>query len=237
MIISAHQPAYLPWLGFFHKIALSDIFIILDSVQYSKGSFVNRNKIKTSTGEAWITVPIETKGNFTASINEMKVSKINNWEDKHIKTIHSNYKRAKYYKEHIDFFRSCHEQNFYSLCDILNYQLDYFLTTLGLKQKIYYLSSLNIQGKKQELILNICKYFDADKFIFGQLGINYAGKDYFNSSGIEIYFQKYNHPIYNQLWGEFIPYMSIIDLLFNEGKDKALDIIMQNNEAFHTIQS
>jgi len=229
VILTAHQPAYLPWLGFFHKIALSDVFVLLDNLQFEKNSFINRNKIKTANGEAWLTIPLEQKGNLGESIINMKICQKNNWAIKHYKSIYSSYRRAGFFDEYISFFENYYNNDSDNLIDFLKTQFNYLLSTLNIGTKVFLLSELPVEGKKQELILNLCKYFDADKFIFGKLGADYANKKYFKSYNVEIYFQDYIHPIYQQLWGDFIPFMSVIDLLFNEGKNKAFDIIMKNN--------
>jgi len=232
MVLTAHQPSYLPWLGFFHKVTLSDVFVLLDNLQFDKNSkenFINRNKIKTANGGAWLTIPLEQKGNFRESIINMKICKKNNWAVKHYKSIYSSYRRADYFDEYISFFENYYDNDSDSLIDFLKIQLNYLLSTLNIGTKVFLLSELPVEGKKQELMLNLCKYFNADKFIFGKLGADYADKNYFKSHNVEIYFQDYMHPTYKQLWGDFIPFMSVIDLLFNEGKNKALDIIMQNN--------
>lgn len=94
MILSAHQPAYLPWLGYFHKIAISDVFVILDEVQFEKNSFINRNKIKTSNGSVWMSVPINIDGHMNKTIRDMEISNKFNWRKKHWKSIYLNYKKA-----------------------------------------------------------------------------------------------------------------------------------------------
>ena len=96
-IATAHQPAYLPWLGYFHKISLSDEFILLDSVQFEKNSFTNRNKIKVSNGEAWLTIPVEMKGHINRNINEMVIDEKFDWRKKHWNSLLMNYKKSPYF--------------------------------------------------------------------------------------------------------------------------------------------
>lgn len=230
MVLTVHQPAYLPWLGFFHKMAIADVFVLFDDVQFERRSFINRNKIKTPNGAIWLTIPLEIKGNYYSKINEMSISRNEeSWAKKHLKNIYANYKKSDYFHEHIDFFEEFYKLDSYNLSEILKYQFDYFLKVLNINTKIFLLSELDITGRKQDLILNICKYFHVEKFVFGKLGKNYADEDYFKENGVDIYFQDYVHPTYKQLWGDFIPYLSVIDLLFNEGKEKAMDIIMKDN--------
>ena len=93
MILTAHQPAYLPWLGYFHKIAISDTFVILDKVQFEKNSFTNRNKIKTSNGSTWLSIPMEMSEHTNKAIKEMSIHNKFNWRQKHWKSIYLNYKK------------------------------------------------------------------------------------------------------------------------------------------------
>ena len=102
MILSAHQPAYLPWLGYFHKLAVSDGFIILDNVQFEKNSYINRNKIKTPSGESWLTIPVKMREHLNKSINEMEFADFK-WQKKHFNSIIMNYKKSLNYNETLPF--------------------------------------------------------------------------------------------------------------------------------------
>jgi hypothetical protein len=228
-ILSAHQPAYLPWLGYFHKIAISNIFVILDNVQLEKNSFINRNKVKTSQGALWLTVPVLISGHTQKAIKDMEINNTIDWRTKHWKTIYLNYKKAAHFAEFSDYFQELYKKEWIKLTDLLEYTLQFFLNALNIKTKIYRQSELQIYSKKQELILDLCKYFKAKIFLFGVLGKKYADTSLFGDNGIRITFQEYNHPVYPQLQGDFIPNLSIIDLLFNVGAHGALEIIMGKN--------
>lgn len=229
MILSAHQPAYLPWLGYFHKIAISDVFVILDDVQFEKNSYTNRNKIKTSNGSSWLSVPMQMKGHTDRTIREMKIDNKYIWREKHWKSIYLNYKKAPYFNLHCDFFEDTYKKEWNSLTDLNEYMTMYFLEQIGIKTKIYRQSDIKTEHKKQELIGELCRKLKSNTFIFGKLGENYADKNYFKDNDINIYFQNYNHPVYNQIWDGFIPNLAIIDLLLNVNKDEALNIIMNGN--------
>lgn len=229
MILTAHQPAYLPWLGYFHKIIISDVFVILDDVQYQKNYFTNRNKIKTSQGEAWLTVPVLTSGHMDITIRKMEINSNSNWRKKHWKSIDIHYKKAPYYSNYRYFFEKLYTKDWINLNDLLIEQLTFFLKELDLNTELYLHSELGFKNKKQDLILEMCDHFNSDLFVFGKDGKNYTDLDYFKEKNRKIYFQDYNHPIYPQLYGEFISHLSIIDLLFNVGSEKTLEIIMKNN--------
>ena len=229
MILTAHQPAYLPWLGFFHKLIVSDVFIILDKVQYQKNYFTNRNRIKTPQGEAWLTLPVLISGHTEKKINEMEVDNKSNWRKKHWKSIEFNYNKAPFFENYRAYFESFYNKEWNKLHDILRENMNFFIKELGIKTQLYLQSELGFNQKKQELILEMCNYFDSDLFVFGTDGKNYADIDYFLKNNRKIYFQEYTHPVYPQLFNEFIPNLSVIDLLFNVGSKNALEYIMKDN--------
>ncbi|MFX1444616.1 MAG: WbqC family protein [Promethearchaeota archaeon] len=229
MILTAHQPAYLPWLGFFHKMAISDKFIILDAVQYQKNYFTNRNLIKTAHGETWLTVPVLTSGHLDKTIAEMKINNNTNWRKKHWKTIELNYRRAPFFEKYRDYFESLYQKKWINLIDLLYENIKFFVKELEIDIKIYLQSEFTFKKTKQELILEMCNYFDSDLFVFGKDGKRYADLDYFKENNRKIYFQDYKHPTYPQLYEKFISKLSIIDLLFNVGSKKAMGFIMKEN--------
>ena len=230
MILTAHQPAYLPWLGFFHKMAISDIFIILDDVQYQKNYFTNRNKIKTAQGETWLTVPVLTSGHLDKTIREMQINSNTKWRKKHWKTIEINYRKAPFFEQYRDYFEALYKKKWINLFNLLDENIKFFVKELGINAKIYLQSEFEFKETKQELILEMCNYFDSDVFVFGKDGKLYADINYFKDNNRNIYFQDYKHPTYPQLYNEFISNLSIIDLLFNVGPKKAMEFIMREND-------
>lgn len=228
MILTAHQPVYLPWLGLFHKIAISDSFCYFDDVQYLKKDWNNRNKIKTQNGEVWLTIPVLSKGYRRRKIKEIEIDNSINWQRKHWKSIYFNYKKAPYFNKYADFFEDLYKKEWQYLTDLNEYMLKWFLKELEIKVDYYKASELNFQGDKSGLVLDMCKKLGADLYIFGALGKDYAKEEDFNREDVKIYFQDYKHPAYNQLHGGFVPYMSIIDLLFNCG-GRSLEILMEEN--------
>lgn len=228
-ILSAHQPVYLPWLGLFHRIALSDTFCYFDDVQYLVKSWNNRNKIKSSSGPIWLTVPVLRKGYRTKKIREIKINNDLPWRRKHWNSIFLSYKKTAYFKKYADFFEDLYNKEWVYLTDLNEYLLKYFLHILKIKVNFVKASEMNLQGYKSGLVLDMCKKLNADVYIFGELGKNYADVESFEKENIEIFFQEYKYPAYPQLWGDFVSHLSIIDLLFNVGESRALDIIMQDN--------
>jgi len=230
MILTAHQPVYLPWLGLFHKIALSDLFCYFDIVQYQKKDYNNRNKIKTNSGELWLSVPVESKNHFEKNVSEILVIQ-NQWVKKHIKSIELNYKKTPFFDKYfIEIEKILVNESRGSLGNLNLKLLEYFMKCLSIKTPIVMASHYDFKGKGSELVLDMCKKLKANKYIFGKQGENYANIEAFTNAEIDIYFQQYNHPEYNQKGRVFLPYMSIIDLLFNEGEN-SYDILMSGNIA------
>lgn len=229
MILTAHQPSYMPWLGLIHKIAISDTYVFLDNVQFEKNSFTNRNKIKIPSGPVWLTVPVLLKGHTEKTMKEIKIDNSKNWRESHFKSLYLNYKKAPYFGKYADFFEDVYKKDWQYLTGITDYMLRWFLNELRVDVKYFKASDFDLKEHKSELIIEMCKKLEADKYVFGALGKDYAKKDDFEKEGIKIYFQDYKHPEYPQLWNkEFLPYMGIADLMFNCG-EKSLEIIMQEN--------
>lgn len=229
MILTAHQPVYLPWLGLFNKIALSDLFCYFDIVQYQTKDFNNRNKIKTNAGPIWLTVPVESKDHYKKSIGKIKIIQ-NGWQKKHIKTIQLQYKKAPFFDKYFEKFINTLDSNSKGTLSELNLSmLKLFNEILGISTPIILASEFDFEGKKSDLVLDMCKKLGADKYIFGAQGKDYADKDSFLAEGVVPLFQEYKHPQYPQLHGDFISHLSVLDLIFNVG-DSALEVLMRNND-------
>ncbi|MDP4093174.1 MAG: WbqC family protein [Bacillota bacterium] len=229
MILTAHQPVYLPWLGLFHKIILSDSFCFFDDVQYQVRDWNNRNKIKTANGEVMLTVPVLTQDYRSKKIREIEINNTVDWSKKHWKSIYLSYKKAPFFSKYADFFEDMYNRQWIYLTDLCEYMLKFFLQELDINVKYYKASDIIFDGAKSELVLDMCKKLNADLYIFGALGKDYADQKEFNDKGIKLYFQDYKHPEYPQLWGSFISHMSVIDLIFNVGALRAKEIIMEGN--------
>jgi hypothetical protein len=227
IILSAHQPVYMPWLGLFHKIALADIFCVFDIVQYQRKDFNNRNKIKTSAGSIWLTVPVKSSGRLDSIITDIEI--INDgWPKKHLKSIELNYKKTPYFEQYFHGLKKILDTPYQYLVDLNFDILVYVLKVLDVNTKIVKASDFSFVGTKSELVLDMCIQLNADIYIFGENGKDYADIDAFTSAGMSPYFQSYNHPVYNQIKGKFMPYMNIFDLLFNEGQNSK-NIFMLDN--------
>ena len=228
MILTAHQPVFLPWLGLFHKIALADAYCYFDDVQYLKKDWNNRNMIKTPQGPLWLTVPVLTTGHRNNPLCEIEINNTVNWRKKHWISIANNYRKAPHFEHYAPFLEDVYKREWTLLSDLNEYMLKWFLKELGIDVAFSKASELHFQGAKSDLVLDMCKKLHADTYIFGTLGKDYAKEEDFTRAGVKIAFQEYKHPKYPQLYGEFKPYMSIIDLLFNCGPE-SFNVIMSGN--------
>lgn len=229
MRVGIHQPMYLPWCGLFDRIYRCDIFVVFDNVPYSKNYFINRNKIKTSNGWLWLTIPVLTKGSFGELIKNIKINNNTNWEKDHWKSIFYSYKKAPFFEKYSDFFKSIYEKKWENLIEVIDITLQFLLQQLNITTKILKASQLELQGSKEMLVLEICKKLNATEYLSGPDGRNYLTLDLWKRNNIKVAFHDYNYPVYPQQFGDFIPNMSVIDLLFNCG-DKSLEIITKNQK-------
>ncbi len=230
MIVSINQPAYLPWLGYFDRIVQSDIHIVLDNVQIERNtstSFTNRNKIRTSQGWSWLTVPI-SRGHTSNDeiINNVKING-EHWKRKHLNSLILSYNRSPYFEKHKIWFEKFYYQSWSHLNQLLKQSTTYLLKSLCIETPLYYSSEMNVNGQKSDLILNYCKAVSATTYLSGPFGRDYLDATSFNEAGIEIKYHEYSHPEYVQNHGEFMPYISIVDLIFNHGPD-SLNILKNN---------
>ena len=233
MIVSIHQPDYLPWLGFFDKILRCDVFVLLDNVQFSKNYFTNRNKIRTAAGSAtsqgwtWLTVPVLTKGKADQRIDEVQINNISErrWAEKHWKSIEQSYKKALFFSKYADFFYQLYSKELDSLTELNKTIIQYLVSAFGLNTRICEVAEIReaaplaVEGKGGELLCNICQSLGADTYLSGAFGKEYLDEGLFTDHEIKVVYQEFFHPEYKQVFSPFIPNMSAIDLLFNYGKD------------------
>ena len=215
MILAAHQPAYLPWLGYFEKISKSDTFIFLDSVQFEKNSFTNRNLIKTAQGTQWLTVPVKTKDHLSSSLCQIKIDPTQKWKLKHLQAIRINYAKAPYFSKLFPLLEALYQVEFEYLADFCFHHLVFWLRYLGIEREILRSSQLSITSKKSQLILDLCLSLGANEYYSGKLGADYLDEDSFRRKKIEIQYQDFQGFQYPQLYGHFVPHLSILDFCMN----------------------
>lgn len=223
MNVSIMQPAFLPWLGYFNRIVHSDLHIVLDHVQIDKSSktnFANRNKIRTREGWIWLTVPIVRRGQTgNLALNRIRIAEDTDWIRKTWASIQHNYAGAKHFKRYSAPFEATFHQAWTHLADLNARLTEDFLRSFEIKVKTRLSSEMNVEGDKDDLILNLVKSAGATRYISGPFGRGYLDLDKFARAGIEVVFHDYAHPHYAQAFPGFEPCMSAIDLLFNCGPD------------------
>jgi hypothetical protein len=218
LIVSIGQPAYLPWLGYFDRIAKSDLHVVLDHVDPGKRSMVPRNKVRTAQDWTWITVPLLTKGRVDAlSIASLAINNDQPWARKHWNTLQANYSKAPYFSDYKGFFQDIYDRDWTRLTPLLDETTTYLLDELGIGTRLVRSSNLDPSERKSELILDLCRKVGATTYISGPFGRDYLDLPAFECAGIKVVFHDYAHPEYRQAFDGFEPYMSIIDLLFNHG--------------------
>ncbi len=211
------QPGYLPWLGFFEQVHRSDNFIFYDDVQYTTNDWRNRNRIKTDRGAAWLTVPVERC--FPISIREARIDNRSGWRSKHVKTLRQYYGKAPFFDRFFPALERIYEKEWMFICDLDTALIREILSELGVRREIYFSSELGEKGEKSERLVRLCRRVGADVYYSGKAAAEYLDEKLFAESGIQVTYQDYNHPVYRQLHGEFVPHLSVVDLLFNEGPD------------------
>jgi hypothetical protein len=223
-MVAIHQPNYLPWVGYFHKMDNSDIFVFLNDDQYAKNQVANRNKIKTAKGAIYLTVPVLIKGHSGQLTLDVEIDNHINWRKKHWKSILFNYKKAQYFGNYSLFFEELYQREWKKLSELNEYIIRNIAENLGIKTKFIRSSELGTEGMSTERLINIVRAVGGSTYLSGIHGKDYMDENKFKERGVNLTYQDFHHPAYRQLFGKFIPKMSIIDLLFNEGPE-SIDII------------
>lgn len=230
--IAIMQPTFLPWLGYFNLINNVDQFIFLNNVQFDKRSWQQRNMIKTPNGAAWITIPVKSKGKSNQLIKDVEILYEGNKSPlkKVLHTINQNYSNTEYFNVFSKNFSKIFNEDHTSLAHLNITLIKEICKTLGISERFTLASDLSSTGNKDKLLFNICKEVGATKYISPLGAQNYLEKSTcFQSEGITVEYMDYKHPEYSQKYGKFLPYMSIIDLIFNEGP-KSMSILNVDNK-------
>lgn len=221
-VFAMHQPNYLPWLGYFHKMAHTDVFVYLDHVQLPRGqSFAARNRVKTPQGPTWLTVPLSIPSGQDGKALYTEVSFADeSWKKDHLKTLKFNYTRADHFDEVFETYRAIVEpaSDFVEMNIAL---IEAFADYLGIDAERVRQSELGEDfGQKNQLIVELAEEVGADVYLSGTGGgREYSDPDVLGEHGVELRFSDFEHPTYQQLWDGFEPHLSIVDLLFNHGPE------------------
>jgi hypothetical protein len=220
MKIAISQPTYLPWMGYFDLMDQVDHFVFLDTVQFTKRSWQQRNKIKCLNDLTWLTVPVKVSGLYDQSIKDVAVENSSVFK-KHSRAIEQNYRKAKYFDLYFPMLNELFDQaaSGLGLCEINIQFIKFFADSLGIKTKTSRSSDFNFTAKRSELLALICERLGSTEYLSALGSIDYLAHENsdFSERGITITFQNYEHPSYTQINPPFKPYASVLDLLLNEG--------------------
>ncbi len=226
-LVVIHQPDFMPYLGFFQRLIQADVYIVMDNVQYVRGSRTqtSRDKIKTANGEKWINVGIQ-KPIYKCHIDEVMLSKEKLWRERSQNLIKENYRKADYFNEVYPYIEELYALECDRMIDFNMASIHMLIRLFGIDDiEIKYASELSVAGKSNELIINLVKAVGCHRYLSGVGAKNYYIPELYEAAGIEVEWQKFEHPIYRQQFGEFIPYLSSIDLLLNCGIEQSRKII------------
>lgn len=220
---SIHQPQYLPYLGFFQKLANSDVHVLLDNVQLHRRGLQHRNKIKTSTGSQWLTVPVSSSSREL--LGEVRISQSEPWQDKHGKALALNYARGAHFAEQGGGLIELVRQPWERLCELNEALIRWVMQTVGIHTELVRASDLEVDGSRTDLLVELCRAVGAQRYLSGSGGRRYMELDRFAAAGIEVAWQEFTYPTYEQVFPAvgFIPDLSIVDPLFCAGPEAVLE--------------
>jgi len=228
MILAGDQPDYLPYIGFFHKMLNCDKYMIVDHVQYSKKSFQNRNQIRGKNGTILLTVPVFSKEKFDQPIKDVMINNQVNWQKKHLRSITLTYQNAPYFDDFKEFFEIIYSERWEKLVELNEFIIRHIAKILEIDLMIQKSSDFNFNGKKTDLLIEMCKETKTEIYLSGEGGRAYVDNEKFKDNNLKNYFTNFKHPIYKQLSKPFIPRMSTIDLLLNYDLKASKKIIKES---------
>lgn len=220
--VAVLQPGYLPWLGFFDQMIRCDVFVYYDDVQFDKHGWRNRNRIKTPSGPQWLTVPVLHTGRHGQPINETRIDDRLPWARKHVGSIRQNYAKAPYLADYLPDLEALLFRPWIFLVDLDLAVVDLMCRWFKIERRVERASELGIEGEKSGRLLEICKRFSADRYLSGDAAQDYLDLELFARHSVAVDWQSYRHPVYPQLHGEFMPYLSALDLVLNAGAESEI---------------
>ena len=226
------QPTYLPWSGYFRIMKEADVYVFLDNVQFEQRSWQSRNRIKSGEQFIWLSIP--THHENQSRINDVEIDNSKAWKRQHLNAMQISYGKSPFFKNYCSFFKSFYESKWTELALLNIHLIKHFASQLGLSPVFVRASKLEMEGIRTSLLLDICKMFGADRYVSSIGAKEYmeadGAKSIFEKEGIKVEFLEVKPFKYPQLFGEFIPELSVIDLLFNCGPDSS-KILFDKGEA------
>ncbi len=223
------QPTYLPWAGYFAMMDQADTFVYYDDVQFSKQSWQQRNRIRSIDNDCiWLTVPI--KKGPSKKIHEVQIDNSSLWSKRHWRTIEVAYCKAPYFKSYSDPIKEIFKRVWTSLADLNIYTIELLANLLRIRMPKIIRSSelMGLDGVKEERLINLLQMIHATEYISGPSAKDYIVPSDFADNNIMLHWFEFTHPVYSQYHGEFIPFLSSLDMLFNEG-DRSIEYIREGS--------
>lgn len=228
MIVAIHQPQYIPWLGYFGKMMLADAFVLLDTVQYVKNEWINRNRLRTPQGWQWLTVPVEYR--FPQTILETHINHRVAWQRKHGKTLQQLYGKAPFFSDYSGYFEDLYEKSWDSLTTLNVEIIGYLMKRLGISIPVYRAAEMDILDRNPTgRLIEICRQLGATTYLSGAVGRDYLEIEQFEQAGLRLRFQAFQPPVYEQVFPGFEAGLSVVDLLFCQGEENARRLIASDN--------
>lgn len=217
MIVAIHQPNFFPWLGYFDKMKQADLFILLDTVPFTKGGYQNRAQIKSSQGAQWLTLPVVTKGRLGQITLDVEIEPLSTWRKDHQKTIESLYRKSPHFEAVYSGLCSLYQSNCEKLVAFNAPSIEWIKRMLDIKTPLILASEMGVEGSGSELLLKLTQKAGGTAYLSGPSGRNYLDQSLFEKAGVELRFHSFKPFPYPQRYGDFIPGLSALDYLFNAG--------------------
>jgi hypothetical protein len=213
MIVTIHQPDFLPWLGFFKRWKQSDIYIVLDDVQFIRRGWHHRDKIKTQNGVQWLTIPIQKKSRYHQAIKEVRINNEENWRHKHLKTIQTSYGKTHNFDLVYSKLSEIYNRNHDLLISFNMDLLEFCSKMLEIRTPVVFASAFNIKSTGSQRLVDLVKSVGGKDYLTGSGSRDYLDEALFKKAGIDVCWQEFQHPVYQQLHGSFEQMLSALDFL------------------------
>lgn len=236
MLVGIHQPHYLPWLRYFEKIARSDVFILLDDVQYEKNGFQNRNRIKTPQGWTYLTVPVARP--LLRPIREIEIDHRTGWREKHRRSLQMSYARSPHFERYWPCISALFDREWSHLGELNVAMVRVFLDCLGITTPLHLSSDLPTESQSTDRLVELCRAVGGDRYLTGAHAAGaYLDPEAMARAGIRLAYQSWRAPVYPQPFpaAGFVPDMAIVDLLFQAGPD-ALSILLEHGGVTESLE-
>lgn len=232
MIVTMHQPEHLPWLGFFHKMALADLYVVRDDCQYRKLYFQNRNNILGPGGPIWVTVPVRKTQSHYGPIHAVPIDNDQNWRRQYWGLIERNYRKHPYYADYAVELKAIVDYPFEQLAELNLVLIDFFREVLAIRTPMVRATALGATGDRSGILCNLTREVGADTYLSGPSGRDYLDESIFTDNGLTVQYHAFTHPAYPQAGrDDFTPLLSTLDLIMNCGPDSRRILLAQEAPA------